>query len=135
DFSNRGMLNNYDLSRGVSDLAEGTPVRENIATLPEVGFNNTYMDELPPLTEDKGFPTISLGGGSQMYTTGLMIQGVGQYLYENQPHCLFITWVKMDTSAENTAAARFIRLAQTGGNGFALSVYFNNPSQPIVNAV
>src|SRR5690606_2133994 len=88
DFSNRGMLSNYDLSRGVRDLAEGTPVRSGIITLPEIAFNDTYTPSLPPLTDDRGFPTLSLAGGGGLYSSGLMIQGVGKYLYDNQPNCL-----------------------------------------------
>lgn len=131
EFSNRGMLVDYDLSKGVSDLAENTPVRDDIQTFPQLGLNPAAV--IPALTDKKGFPMTFLGGGSNMYNSGIMIQGVGQYLNDNQPHALFIMWIEMDMDVEGITASRIIRLGQSGGNGYALTVNLGSTESPWVN--
>lgn len=131
DFSNTGMLIDYDLSKGITDLSEGAEAHDNVTTFPQLGLNPAAV--IPELTDKKGFPMAFLGGGSDMYSTGIMIQGAGQYLNDNQPHSLFIMWIEMDMDVEGITASRIIRLGQSGGNGYALTVNLGSTTSPWVN--
>ena len=124
DFSNRGMLLNYDLSKGITDLAEDAPAHEGITTYPEFGLGNNGI--IPELTEKRGLPLIYAGNQPAEYTSGIRLQGVGSYLFEKRPRTLYIIWVGWDLSlTEGSKPTRAIRLGQsTGSLLHALTVNF-----------
>lgn len=119
DFSNRGMLVDFDLSKGIYDLADGVPLKDEENIVMDASIRTSSSTAIfPTLTPRRGMPMTFLGNvdfGS--YNSGILIKGVGQYLYDKQPKSLILTWVSRDSSITNTAGQRFARASAIENNG------------------
>src|SRR5690606_24339947 len=83
----------------------------------------------PDLTPKKGLPMAFLGNEIYMYRSGIIIRGVGQYLYDNQPNSVNIFWVGFSEPAVQNVS-RGVRVAQASGitGNYALSLLFQSCS-------
>lgn len=113
DFSNRRSTIDYDLEKGVFDLAGDAAKELNVNTDPEVAL------DLPiEITPDRGLPGSPTGAaGNNDFTKGVLFKNIGKYLFDNQPKSIVSFWLKLDMSAPNIAAGLMVRSQDVGSAG------------------
>lgn len=124
DFSNKGFLKNYDISKKIIDLSEGNSIGgDNIV------FSKEDRGTFPYLTEDKGLPLINYGSYSANNKgKGFVINNVSSYLYEKQPNTLFVFWLKLKKEGANAVIIdgginqRQVRLNNAGVANISMTI-------------
>ncbi|MDR2274343.1 MAG: hypothetical protein LBF27_25775 [Sphingobacterium sp.] len=129
DFSNGGTTFEYNLSKGIYDLARDAAFDLDVETNPVLKSKTV----IPDLTAGKGLPGISLGATTVTdYTAGLLIEDVSEYLYLKQPHALLFFWVRIDLSRPNIASS-YIAKSQDGGTAGNISIQAPSSVNPYVS--
>lgn len=110
DFENTGTTVDFDLSKGVFDLAREAAEQLGVFTAPEVSLVSPI-----DITADRGVPGNPIGSTS--FSRGLLFKGIGKYLYDNQPRCIVSAWIKLDMSVPNIQNSQMIRTNDVGTVG------------------
>lgn len=101
DYSNRGTLDNFDLTKGANDLARESSLKLGIDNRAKFRYNQLVVDK-PVLSAGKGFRMTWLGrrasGDNSERDFGFNLgRDLDNYLATNQPSkVLMIVWVRVD---------------------------------------
>jgi len=129
DFSNKGSTFEGDLTKGVYDLARDAAELLGVNTYPEFKTKTA----IPSLTAEKGLPMTNMGAVNQDdFSVGLNFNGINKYLYDHQPNCMVIFWIKLDMSRENLISSRIIRTQDTATVG-NIAVITPSPINPQIS--
>lgn len=130
DFSNAGCVRNDDLAT-VRDLA--MEAKQELGIADNVSFDVTDRGVVPALNGKKGYPIVDLGSYSaNAYDSGLNIFGIDDYLFNNQPEKMLITfWVgtgEITNSTSNEWAKAGNRDNFRASGSVATSMHFTSSS-------
>lgn len=126
DFENTGTTVDYDLSKGVFDLAREAAEELGVFTAPEVSLVNPIE-----ITADRGVPGDPIGSTS--FSRGVLFKGIGKYLYDNQPKCIVSVWIKLDMSVSNIQNSQMIRTNDVGTVG-NIGIQSSSTVNPTISA-